>query len=605
MVHRTLTEVSGADSLCALFQSTAKADSDKVALRSSDGTVSWTWSEYDRRVRQAAAGLAALGVTRGDTVGLMLLNRPEFNVLDAAALHMGAVPFSVYTTNPADQIAYLFANADNRVVICEQDFLAVVTEASAGTAVEHIVCVQGDRDGATLSLDAMLANGDPAFDFDAAWQQIGPDDLATLIFTSGTEGNPKGVELTHYGLLQNLAATFDIVDVSGPDRVLSYLPDAHIVNRYMAHYAPMVFGVEVTTVIDRHQLVSAMTAVRPTLFVAVPMLWYRLIGTLETTLADAPLPAAAFVRWAVEAGRREVRARSEGQSLTGWLAFQHRLADRLVLTRLRARLGLGEAKIALSGSAPISDEAMEFILGIGLPVCEAWGMSELGTLGTVNLPDSVRLGTVGRPSRGVEIKLGDHNEVLVRSSGVMRGYRKQPELTARTIDEDGWLHTGDVGHLDADGYLTIVDRIKEIIINTGGKNMSPSNIENRVRTACPLAGAVVAIGDARPYVVALVALEPDVATAFAEKHGLAADAAVLAKAPELLAAVQEGIDKANEKLSRVEQIKHFTVAPTFWEPGGDELTPTMKLRRRPISAKYADEIDALYANAARPAGGSR
>lgn len=595
MAHRTLDEVSGALSLCALFQSTATSDADNVALRTSDGSVSWTWREYDRLVRQAAAGLAALGVSRGDTVGLMLHNRPEFNVLDAAALHLGAVPFSIYTTNPADQIAYLFRNAENRVIICEEDFLPVITGARAGTSVEHVVCLQGDRDGATHSLAALLAGGDPNFDFDSAWQQIEPDDLATLIFTSGTEGAPKGVELTHRSLLQNLAAVFDMVEVGGSERVLSYLPDAHIVNRYMGHYAPMVFGVEVTTVIDRHELVSAMTDVRPTLFVAVPMLWYRLIGTLETTLAEAQGVGARLVRWSVEVGRRRVRSQSEGTALSRWAALQHAIAERTVLSRLRGRLGLDQVKIALSGSAPISDEAMELILGIGLPVCEAWGMSELGALGTVNMPDSVRLGTVGRPSRGVELKLGENDEVLVRSTGVMRGYRKQPELTAAVLDADGWLHTGDVGHIDADGYLTIVDRIKEIIINTGGKNMSPSNIENHVRTACPLAGAVVAIGDARPYVVALVALEPDAAAAYAEKQGLPGDAEILAEDPTLRAVIQDGIDRANEKLSRVEQIKRFTVMPTFWEPGGDELTPTMKLRRRPIAEKYADQIEALYA----------
>ena len=273
------------------------------------------------------------------------------------------------------------------------------------------------------------------------------------------------------------------------------------------------------------------------------------------------------------------------------------VAERLVLGKLRARLGLDQVKVAVTGAAPIASDALEFVLGIGLPVCEAWGMSELSALATVNRPDAIRIGTVGQAVPGAEIRVAADGELLVRGPAVMKGYRNDPGKTAEAIDADGWMHTGDIGSVDEDGYVRIVDRKKELIINSGGKNMSPANIENHVKVACPLVGSVVAIGDNRPFVVALTTLDPDAAAAFAEQHGLDPSPEVLSRSPEVRAAVQQGIDAANARLSRVEQVKYVEILPVFWDPGGDELTPTMKLRRRPISAKYSAQIETLYLNA--------
>jgi long-subunit acyl-CoA synthetase (AMP-forming) len=287
---------------------------------------------------------------------------------------------------------------------------------------------------------------------------------------------------------------------------------------------------------------------------------------------------------------------SDGKPVPAALAVQHRVAEKLVLSKIRHRLGLDRVKFAASGAAAIDPEALEFVLGLGLPVCELWGMSETTCCGTVNPPGAIRIGTVGKALANVELKLADDGELLVRGPLVMKGYRNEPDKTAETIDPDGWLHTGDIATIDDDGYVRIVDRKKELMINASGKNMSPSNIEGTVKVSVPIAGSVVAIGDDRPYVVALLTLDPDAIAAFAQAQGLTdTSPAALADNPAVRAAVEAGIKEANTKLARVEQIKKFKILPEVWEPGGDEVTPTMKLKRKPIAAKYADQIDALYA----------
>ncbi|MBX7451165.1 AMP-dependent synthetase/ligase [Mycolicibacterium sp. 3033] len=597
MLAPTPDAVKDARSLCELFQSTVAAHSDRVALRDSASGASLTWSQYGKRVQSVAAGLAALGVSRGDTVALMLTNRPEFNIVDAAAMHLGAVPFSVYETSPAAQVQHVFANAGNRIVLCEKQFLATAAHAAAGSSVDHIVCVDGDADGHDTLAD-MESRADPAFDFDAAWRAVHTDDLLTLIYTSGTTGPPKGVELTHANLQSNIAALLDIDCFDHTDRVLSYLPDAHIVNRYLAHYLPAVSGVEVTTVADRALLLRTLIAVRPTIFAAVPLFWYKIQAALQVALTTQTGLSGRLARWAVGAG--VARARSVGANRRPPLGAPGTaiLAEKLVLGRMRRRCGLDQVRIAVSGAAPVATETLHFMLGLGLPVCEAWGMSELSALATVNRPNDIRVGTVGTPITGVEVRVADDGELLVRSPGLMKRYRGEPALTTEAIDADGWLHTGDVGTVDEHGFVRIVDRKKELIINSGGKNISPSTIENHVRAASPLVGSVIAIGDERPFIVALVAIDADAAAALA---GPDPDAATVARRVDVQTAIENAVTAANTKLSRVEQIKYVRVVSSFWELGGDELTPTGKLKRKPITIKYASDIDDMYASATKVA----
>ncbi|WP_280357016.1 AMP-dependent synthetase/ligase [Nocardia otitidiscaviarum] len=585
--------------LCEAFQSVVAAYPDAVALRTLGGGVSLTWREYGDRVRAIASGLAALGIGRGDTVALMMTNRPEFHLCDTAVLHTGATPFSVYNTNPVDLLVYQFGNAENKAVICEEQFAPTVLEAVAkaatqGIRVEHVICVDGAPAG-TIALSAVESAHSADFDFESAWRAVDPEDLLTIVYTSGTTGPPKGVELTHTNFIEN-ARVIDEFGGGGPDdRVVSYLPDAHAANRWFAHYLSMLTGGQITTVPDLKQVAEALAEVHPSVFLGVPRVWVKVKAALEERFSAEPLPKRKLVQWAVRTGRARARAVSDGRTPSALDTVAHRVADRLVLAAIRERLGLDKVRVAVTGSAPIPPDTHEFFLGLGLPLCEGYGMTECTAGATISRPERIKIGTVGLPLPDTEVRIAADGEVLVRGRNVMRGYRKAPEKTAETVDADGWLHTGDIGSFDGDGYLRIVDRKKELIISAAGKNMSPTNIENTVTENCPLAGTVVVIGEARHYNTALICLDPDLAAAFAERHQLPdRDVAALSQHPLVRKSLQEGIDAANEKLSRVEQIKRFAVLPDVWTPGSDCLTATGKLRRKPIATQYAATIESLY-----------
>jgi long-subunit acyl-CoA synthetase (AMP-forming) len=585
-----------ARTFCEAFQSTAPKQPDAVALRTPGGAVSITWRQYADRVRSIASGLAALGVRRGDTVGLMMTNRPEFHLVDTAVIHLGATPFSVYNTLAPDQVAYLFGNAGNAIVVCEEQFAPIVLDAAGrGGTVTQVICIDGQPEG-TTTLAAVEAAPADGFDFEASWRAVTPDDVLTIIYTSGTTGPPKGVELTHANLLAEVSATSQLVPLDHTDRLVSYLPDAHVANRWGAHYTNMVTGLQLTTLADIKQLISVLPEVRPTFFGAVPQVWYKVKAALEKALDDEPSGAKRrLAAWAIDVGRKKARAESDGVAMSPALRAQHALAERLVLKAVRAKLGMDQLRLAATGAAAISPDALEFVLALGIPCCEGWGMSEVSALATINPLGAVRIGTVGKALPGVQLRIAEDGELLVSGPLLMKGYRHDPEKTAETIDADGWLHTGDIATIDADGYVRIVDRKKELIINAAGKNMSPANIEGVLRVSCPLLGSAAVIGDDRPFLVALFTIDPDVGAAFAAKAGLSdASPAALASDPAVLAEIEAGVKRANEQLSRVEQIKKYAVLPAVWEPGGDELTPTMKLKRRPIADKYAGEIEALY-----------
>ncbi|MGV9611084.1 AMP-dependent synthetase/ligase [Nocardia xishanensis] len=578
------------------FQETVKLRPDGIALRTVGGTTEITWREYAKRVESIAAGLAALGVGRGDTVGIMLTNRPEFNLVDTAALHLGATPFSIYNTSSPEQIAHLFTNAENKVVITERAFLDVI--AGAGVVLAHTVVVDGPATGA-ISLDEVEANPAADFDFAAAWQAVEPGDLATLIYTSGTTGPSKGVEITHRNVLAQIIAL-----VSGPlrvgydDRAISYLPAAHVADRISGHAISLLTGILITCVPDPREIAAALPDARPTVFFGVPRVWQKIKAGIDGKLATEPSPVKkSLAAWAIGTGIAAARADLAGKGRGAVLGVQYKIADALVLSKLRHALGLDNLKVAASGAAAIPPETLEYFLGLGFTVTEVWGMSETTGVATYTELDKPRPGSVGRAVDGLEVRLGEDGELLVRGPIVTPGYRKQPDKTKEALDSDGWLSTGDVATIDADGYVRIVDRKKELIINEAGKNISPTNIENAVKAASSLVGQVVAIGEAKPYISALIVLDPDTVAIRAKEIGAPAeDLAALATRKEIVDEVRAAVESGNRKLSRVEQIKRFTIVAKPWEPGGDELTPTMKLKRNPIAAKYAEEIATLYTN---------
>jgi long-chain acyl-CoA synthetase len=584
--------------LCAAFQVTAAEAPDRVAIRTKGDEVSITWRQYADRVERIAGGLAALGLGRGDTIGLMLNNRPEFHLADTAAMHLGATPFSVYNTYTADQIAYLVSDAQNSIVIAEPDYLDTVLEVKKQcSSVEHVVDVTGSGREGTISLEELEGMADDGFDFEAAWRAVEPDDVLTLIYTSGTTGPPKGVQILHRNEMAAGRSFDQIIQFPDGARVVSYLPMAHIAERSCSQYLPIMFGFAVTDCPNAREVVGYLPEVRPTWFFSVPRIFEKLKAAIEAGIEnESDEEKQKATRWAIDVGLRKVRAEQAGEEVPGELAAEYAKADEQVLSKIRGMLGLDELEALNVGAAPTPREVIEWYHSIGLPLAELWGMSETCGAGCCNRPEHIKIGTVGPAAPGIEVKLAEDGELLMRSEVVMSGYRNQPDKTAEALDDDGWLHTGDIAEIDDEGFVKIVDRKKELIINAAGKNMSPANIESEVKTSSSLIGQAICIGDQRPFNVALITLDPDVAPAFAKQHGIEDDSFEnLAGEQAVIDAVQEGIDNANEHLARVEQIKKFKILPADWEPGGDELTPTMKLKRKPIHEKYGSEIEALYA----------
>jgi long-chain acyl-CoA synthetase len=558
------------------FVKTAARRADLTALRwrtADGGWGEWTWRDYAERAARAAGGFAALGVERGERVVLMLRNRPEFHVADMGALLAGTTPVSIYNSSSPDQIQYLASHSDAVVAVVEDvDFLERFLKVRPELPALRRVVVLDDPD--RLAPDDVvrfddLLDADPV-DLEAAAAAVQPDDLATVIYTSGTTGPPKGVMLSHFNVCWTTESTRRAIGfpVEG-FRLVSYLPMAHVAERMVTHYFHVLDGTEVTSCPDPAQLAAYLREVRPNYFFAVPRVWEKLYAGVHAALAADPEKQAA-VEKAMEAGATDA------------------------LAPVRAQIGLDDCQVAFSGAAPIPLEVFRFFLELGLPMSEIYGMSECSGPMTWE-PFDVHPGTVGPPIPGCEVKLLDDGEVCCRGGNVFRGYLKDPTRTAEVLDDEGWLHSGDIGVFDDGGYLKIVDRKKELIITAGGKNISPANIEAALK-AFPLVGQACVVGDMRPFVVALIVLDPEVAPAWARSRGIeAASLAELARHPDVRAEVERAVAEANKRFNNVEQVKRFTLLGEEWLPDSEELTPTMKLKRRGVLTKYAEEIEALYA----------
>ena len=584
-----------AATLAEALRRTAANHPELVAVRTPDDSVTLTWSELLERVDALAGGLAKLGVQRGECVAIMLSNRPEFHIADLAAVTLGATPFSIYVTYPANEIEFLITDSGARVAIVEQAFLPVILEARQNLpGLEHVIVIDGEAPEEVLALGD-VEGSDPDFDGAAACAQVTGEDLATLIYTSGTTGHPKGVQLTHHAVMFTAQGVRQVIEFPVGSRVISWLPAAHIAERMAHHYIPVIYAGNVTCAPNPRDVLSYLPGVRPNWFFAVPRIWEKLKAGLETMQAAQPEEQRKPVQEALAAATERVRLRQQGKPVPPELEAQVAKADEELFSKLRQMLGLDQLVAVNVGAAPTPVEVVEFFHAIGIELAELWGMSETCGTGTCNRPGQVKIGSVGPASPGVELKLADDGEVLCRGEFLMSSYRNQPEKTAEAIDADGWLHTGDIGTIDEDGFLTIVDRKKEIIINAAGKNMSPANIEAAIKTSSPLIGQACCIGDGRSYNTALIVLDADFAPMWAQQTGLGERSLEdLADVPEMVEAVQAGIDGANQRLARVEQIKKFTIVRGDWLPGGDELTPTIKLKRKPIAAKYAEAIERMY-----------
>jgi long-chain acyl-CoA synthetase len=581
------------------FLKTVEAHSDSVALRwmNADETWGeWTYGDYGRRAAEVAAGLRAHGVERGDHVVMMIRNTPEFHVVDMAVYMIGATPISIYNSSSAEQVEYLVNHSDAVFAVVEDlGFLDRFLEVRDRTPGLRGIAVLSDPDGAApdgvLGHDDLHAHG--SVDLAEAASLAQPDDLATMIYTSGTTGPPKGVMLTH----RNICWTVECLRRSLPfdtylgKRVISYLPMAHIAERMTSHYAGAFMGYEVTTCPDPTGVLPYLTHVRPDFVFGVPRVYEKVYAGVNAVLAADPEKAQKFSE-ALEAAKPIVEAMDWGTA-TQEQIDTYAFLDAVAFKPVRELLGLDNVVSAVTGAAPLPADTLTWFRCIGVPLSEIYGMSESSGPMTWTAT-RVKAGSVGPAVPGCEVKLADDGEIICRGGNVFAGYYKSPEKTAEALDEDGWLHSGDIGEVDDDGYFRIVDRKKELIITAGGKNISPANLEAALK-GIPLVGQACAIGDNRPFVSALVVLDPDVAPAWATSNGIEfSSLAELATHPEVVAEIDRGLAEVMTQFNNAERVKKVRVLGEEWLPDSELLTPTSKLKRRGIHATYVDEIESLY-----------
>lgn len=583
------------NSLIEVFQETAARVPERVALRTLNDEQLLTWDDYASRVAAVAGGFAARGVRRGDVVAILLRTRVEFHLVDTAALHLGAATVSIYGTLPPSDIAYVLQDSGASVLVTEAALLEPARAAIVEVGSVTLISVDGGAPDVVTLADLEGSPVDPAFDFEATWRAVGPDDLAVIIYTSGTTGTPKGVELTHRAILGNQQGLNTANGIIDGARAISYLPMAHAAERHLSHYRPMIGGFTVTSIGDHTQIPAVLASFRPEYFFSPPRMYEKFRAGLSLAIEAGPEETRTAVARMLELGGQDLDARDgNGKPLTEEERAELAELQVSVGKEILGKVGLDSVAAALTGSAPMPKELIRFYLALGMPLLEAWGLSECGAFGAFNTVTHSRVGTVGKVLPGVSLKLLDDGEILLKSPWLMRAYRNRPADTRAAIDAEGWLHTGDVGTLSDDGFLSVIDRKKEIIINSFGKNMSPANIENQLRDADPIIGQALAVGDRRPHISALLVLDPDTLEALAKANGIDdLDIDELIEHEVVRERVQSAVDKANAHLSSVEHVRSFRVLPTEWVPASDELTPTMKLRRRKIHEKYAAEIAAL------------
>jgi long-chain acyl-CoA synthetase len=581
------------------FLNTAKRRGNAPAyfVRDAEGWKGTPWNVYRDEVRRAARALVALGVKPGDVVCIFGYNKPEWVIMDIAAMMAGAAPAGIYFTSSAQDAAYILNHAQCEVLLVEKQehFDAIAKERAGLNCLRHVVMMKGvpATDPLQMTWEDFLAKGEDRFDeeIERRLRATQPGDVGTLIYTSGTTGPPKAVQLTHGALAYNASIVPQVWKVSEKDRIISYLPLAHIAEQMITIHFQTAIGNEVYFAKSLLDLPQHLAEVRPHMFFGVPRVFEKMASAVQQKLGQAKGPKAKLANWALRVGQEWHRREGENLPRGPKLRLAKAAASSLVHKKAKRAMGLDQARVVTSGAAPISPETLKFLNGLDIPIRELWGLSETCGSGSVNLPGATRLGSVGRPTPGNEIKIMPDGEICVKSAANFLGYAKDPEATSRTLI-DGWLHTGDIGHIDEDGFLFITGRKKDIIITSGGKNIAPANLELEL-TALPLVEAAIVCGDRRPYLTALLTLNSEAVAGFASEKGISLKDPRISEAID--AQIQTGIDEINTRHARVEHIRRFAILPGALSIEGGELTPTMKIKRSAVINRHQAVLDQLYA----------
>ena len=599
--------VSG-KTVCTIFADAAREWGDRPALRwKRDGEwKSLDWNGYRAEVAAVTMALRGLGFGPGQFGLIMARNVPEHVIADLGIVHAGGTAISVYNTLAPEQVEYLANHSEASVAVVEDEtylakFLAI---RSSTPKLRHLILVRGEAPDGVLSWESLVAEGRAAFErdpaaFETAARSVGPEDPISLIYTSGTTGPPKGVMYSHNNVVWTLESARRVLELHN-ETLVSYLPLAHVAERFTSQWGSIYNGHEVYLCPDVAELLPYLLEAKPTAFVGVPRVWEKLMAGINAGLAAEPDETKRqMAQGALAASMQAYRLKRDGQPVPKEITSVVERAQPLFML-LRSKIGLERCHLAVTSTAPCRPEVHEFWAALGMPLYEVWGMSELtGPATSVPINDH-RAPSVGVPLPGVEARLGEDGELLIRGGNVMVGYYRDPVKTAEAIDADGWVHSGDIAQLGPDGHYRIVDRKKELIITSSGKNISPANLE-AVAKSSSIIGQAVAIGDGHSFITVLVVLDPQVAPLWGKAHGITSSSmAELTEHPATIAEVRRALTIANTHLSRIEQFKRFTILPDEWSPESEELTPTMKLKRRVIHTKYKDQIEAMYAD---PPGG--
>jgi len=557
---------------------------DAYAVREDDRWVTTSWGDYADEVMAAARAFIGLGIEKGTPVAILSSNTPDWVIFDVGAMSIGAMPAGIYPTSVPDECAYVINHSQTPIVLVQnQTQLAKILEKRDDMpGLEHIVMMRGessDVDG-VMTWEEFLAYGadvDPSR-VDALLTQVGPGDPGTLIYTSGTTGPPKAVVLSHEALLFVANGIHRLAAIGPDDTTISYLPLSHIAEQIVTVLTPPIMGHTVYFEPDITRLLDTLKEVRPTVFFAVPRVWEKFYLGVSQKLGEATGVKAALVNRARSVGRAHSAALDRGQQPGKWLEMQFNVFDKLVYSKAKEAVGMDRCEFMFSSAAPLSPDVAGYLEGLGLRILQVYGLSECG-VAAGNGPDGNRIGTVGPALTGAEIRIEDDGEILTRGPHVFSGYLRNPEATAEALDADGWLHTGDIGTIDGDGYLSITDRKKDVIVTAGGENVTPSLLEMALQTH-PLISNVIIIGDRRPYLTALITVDPETTA------GMSAEA--------VQAAVQAAVDEANAKQARIRQLKKFVILDEPLTIENGELTPTLKVKRKIVRERFADKIEDMY-----------